>query len=66
MSERRNNGSEASSRQASPSRDSTSPAPTVPDAAIRNALYNVRSEGIADQIDKPPPWTTRPVELGRH
>jgi len=29
-----------------------------PDGAIRDALYSMRNEGIADQIDKPYPWSS--------
>ena len=31
------------------------PGPPEPDAAIRDAIYNARNEGLADQIDKPYP-----------
>jgi putative zinc-dependent peptidase DUF5700 len=34
------------------------PGPPAPDAALRDALYNARNEGIADQIDKPYPFVS--------
>lgn len=34
------------------------PGPPAADAALRNALYNVRNEGIADLIDKPYPFSS--------
>jgi hypothetical protein len=34
------------------------PGPAAPDATIRDALYDARNEGIADQIDKPQPFTS--------
>ena len=34
------------------------PGPPAADAALRDALYNVRNEGIADQIDKPYPFSS--------
>ena len=34
------------------------PGPPSPDAALRDAFYNTRNEGIADQIDKPYPFAS--------
>lgn len=34
------------------------PGPAAPDATIRDAIYDARNEGIADQIDKPHPFTS--------
>jgi len=34
------------------------PDSTGPDGAIRDAMYSARNEGIADQIDKPYPWSS--------
>lgn len=33
--------------------------PSAPDATVRDALYDLRNEGIADQIDKPYPFASR-------